>query len=162
MSTSLAILELVENITSSIDGCKSTVGIFIDLKKAFDTVNHDIPVKKIDHYGIRGVANTWICSYLRNRSQYVCINDTSSECMKVTCGVPQGSILGPALFILYINDMCNVSMLMKSIVFADDTNLLYSGDNLSQVCETVSTELDKLHSWFQVNKRFLNISKTNL
>ena len=81
--------------------------------------------------------------------------------MKVTCGVPQGSILGPALFILYINDMCNVSMLMKSIVFADDTNFFYSGDNLSQVCETVSTELDKLHSWFQVNKLYLNISKTN-
>ena len=80
--------------------------------------------------------------------------------MKVTCGVPQGSILGPALFILYINDMCNVSMLMKSIVFADDTNLFYSGDNLSQVCETVSTELDKLHSWFQVNKLSLNIAKT--
>ena len=164
MSTSLAILELVENITSSIDGCKSTVGIFIDLKKAFDTVNHDILVKKLVHYGIRGVANKWICSYLSNRSQYVCINDTSSECMKVTCdrcGVPQGSILGPALFILYINDMCNVSMLMKSIVFADDTNFFYSGDNLSQVCETVSTELDKLHSWFQVNKLSLNISKTN-
>ena len=93
-----------------------------------------------------------------NRSQYVCINDTSYECMKVTCGVPQGSILGPALFILYINDMCNVSMLMKSIVVADDTNFFYSGDNLSQVCETVSTELGKLHSWFQDNKLSLNIA----
>ena len=162
MSTSLAILELVENITTSIDDCKSTVGIFIDLKKDFDTVDHDILIKKLDHYGIRGVANKWICSYLMNRSQYVCINDTRSECMNVTCGVPQGSILGPALFILYINDMCNVSMLMKSIiVFADDTNLFYSGDNLSQVCETVSTELGKLHSWFQVNKLSLNIAKTN-
>ena len=72
---------------------------------------------------------------------------TRSEYMKVTCGVPQGSILGPALLILYINDMCNVSMLMKSIVFADDTNVFYSGDNLSQVCETLSTELGKLHSY---------------
>ena len=77
--------------------------------------------------------------------------------MKVTCGVPQGSILGPALFILYINDMCNVSILMKSIVFADDTNFFYSGGNLSQVCETVSNELCKLHSWFQVNKLSLNL-----
>ena len=85
---------------------------------------------KLDHYGIRGVANKWICSYLMNISQYVCSNDTSSECMKVTCGVPQGSILGRALFILYINDMCNVSMLMKSI-FAEDTNFFYSGDNPS-------------------------------
>ena len=81
--------------------------------------------------------------------------------MKVTCGVPQGSILGPALFILYINDMCNVSILMKSIVFADDTNLFYSGDNLSQVCETVSSELGKLHSWFKVNKLSLNIGRTH-
>ena len=128
MSTSLAILELVENITNSIDDCKSTVGIFIDLKKAFDTtVDHDILIKKLDHYGIRGVANKWSCSYLMNRSQYVCINDTSSECMNITCGVPQGSMLGPALFIFYINDVCNVSMLMKSIVFADDTNFFYSG-----------------------------------
>ena len=69
--------------------------------------------------------------------------------------------MGPALCILYINDMCNVSMLIKSIVFADDTNFFYLGDNLSQVCETVSTELDKLHSWFQVNKLSLNIAKTN-
>ena len=81
--------------------------------------------------------------------------------MNVTCGVPQGSILGPALFILCINDMCKLSMLMKSIIFADDTNLFYSGDNLSQVCETVSTELGKLHSWFQVNKLSQHIAKTN-
>ena len=108
------------------------------------------------------MANKWICSYLMNRSQCVSINDTSSESLKVTCGVPQGSILGPALFILYINDMCNVSMLMKSIVFADDTNFFYSGDNLSKVCETVSTELDKLHRWFQVNKLSLYIAKTNV
>ena len=72
--------------------------------------------------------------------------------MNVTSGVPQGSILGPALFILYINDMCNVSILMKSIVFADDTNFFYSGYNLSQVCETVPTELGKLHSWFRGSK----------
>ena len=81
-----------------------------------------------------------------NRSQYVCINDTSSESFKVTRGVPQGSILGPALFILYMTDMCNVSMLIKSIVFEDDTNLFYSGHNLSTVFANVSTELDKLHS----------------
>ena len=118
-------------------------------------------MSKLNHYGIRGVANKWICSYLMNISQYVCINDNGSECMNGTCVVRQWSILGPALFILYINYMCNVSMSIKSIVFANDTNLFYSGDHLSQVCETVSTELGKLHSWFQVNELSLNIVKTN-
>ena len=84
-----------------------------------------------------------------------------AHCTKVTCVVPQGSMLGPAQFILYMNDMCSVSMLMKSIVFADDTNLFYLEDNLSQVCETVSTELGKLHRCFHVNKLSLNIAKTN-
>ena len=79
----------------------------------------------------------------------------------VVCGVPQGSILGHALFILYSYEICNVSFLMKSIVFADDTNFFYSGDNLSQVCETVSTELGKIYGCFQVNKLSLNIAKTN-
>ena len=79
----------------------------------------------------------WICSYLMNRNKYVCINDTNSDCMNVTCGVPQESILGPALFIIYINDMCNVSSLMKSIVFVDDTNFFYSGKDLTEMCKTV-------------------------
>ena len=81
--------------------------------------------------------------------------------MNVTCGVPQGSILGPALFIIYINDMCNVSSLMKSIVFVDDTNFFYSGKDLTEVCKTVSKDLDKLCRWFQVNKLSLNIAITN-
>ena len=137
------------------------LGVFIDLKKAFDTVDHNILVKKLEHCGIRGIANMWICSYLENRRQYVCINDTNSDCMNVTCGVPQGSILGPALFIIYINDMYNVSSLMKSIVCADDINFLYSGNDLTEVCKTVSKQLDKLCRWFQVNKLPLNIAKTN-
>ena len=137
------------------------VGVFIDLKKAFDTVDHSILIEKINHYGIRGTANTWICSYLMNRYQYVTINGTNSDYMNVLCGVPQGSILGPILFILYINDMCNVSTLLKPILFADDTNLFYSGKDIDELCSVVSIELDKLCIWFQVNKLSLNISKTN-
>ena len=152
MYTSLAILDLVEDITNATDDCKSTVGVFIDLKKAFDTVDHNILIKKLEHYGIRGLANKWACSYLENRSQYVCINDSNSDCMKVSCGVPQGSILGPALFILYVNDMCNVSSVVKSILFADDTNLFLVGDDLKEMCETMSFELDKMSRWFQANK----------
>ena len=81
--------------------------------------------------------------------------------MKISCGVPQGSILGPALFILYVNDMCNVSSIVKSILFADDTNLFLVGDDLKEVCETMSFELDKLSRWFQAKKLSLNVSKTN-
>ena len=101
---------------------ETTVGVFIDFRKAFVTVDHDILVNKLQHYGIRGLANKSLCSYLDKRKQYVGINGINSECSHVKCGVPQGSILGPALFILYINDMFNMSKSMKAIVFADDTN----------------------------------------
>ena len=96
-----------------------------------------------------------------NRYQYVTINGTNSDYMNVLCGVPQGSILGPILFILYIDDMCNVSTLLKPILFADDTNLFYSGKDIDELCSVVSIELDKLCIWFQVNKLSLNTSKTN-
>ena len=161
MSTAMAIIELVEEITTAIDEGKTTVGVFIDLKKAFDTVDHNILAKKLEHYGIRGLAKDWVCSYLENRRQYVCINNSNSDCLDVKGGVPQGSILGPALFILYVNDMCNVSKSLKSILFADDTNLFYAGKDLNEVCELVSRELDILHMWFQVNKLSLNVAKTN-
>ena len=95
MSTSMAIMELVENITTAMDNGKFTIGVFIDLKKAFDTVDHSILVTKLDHYGIRGVQ--WLSSYLENRKQYVCFNGTDSCFLFITCGVPQGSILGPTL-----------------------------------------------------------------
>ena len=87
MSTSMAIMELVENITTAMDNGKFTIGVFIDLKKAFDTVDHSILVTKLDHYGIRGVAKQWLSSYLENRKQYVCFNGTDSGFLPITCGV---------------------------------------------------------------------------
>ena len=96
-----------------------------------------------------------------NIYQYVNINGTKSVYMNVLCGVPQGSILGPIIFILYINDMCNVSTLLKPILFADDTNLFYSGKDIKELCSVVSIELDTSCKWFQVNKLSLNISKLN-
>ena len=121
MSTSMAIMELMEDITSAVDRGKLTIGI-IDLKKAFDTVDHNILIEKLEHYGVRGIAKKWITSYLANRKQYVYFNDVNSNQANITCGVPQGSIIGPSLFILYVNDICNVSSLLKSILFADDTS----------------------------------------
>ena len=107
------------------DNVKFTIGVFIDLKKAFDTVDHSILVTKHDHYGIRGVAKQWLSSYLENRKQYVCFNGTDSGFLPITCGVPQDSILGPTLFLLYVNALCNVSTRLTSILFADDTSCFY-------------------------------------
>ena len=101
------------------------MGIFIDLKKAFDTIDHEILVNKLKFYGIRGVALDWLKSYLNNRKQYVNFNGTSSDMKTILCGIPQGSILGPTLFLLFINDICNVSKLLKFVLFADDTNIYF-------------------------------------
>ena len=160
-STSMALMELLEEITNSIDNKKSTIGVFIDLKKAFDTINHGILIKKLEHYGIRGTSNSWIKSYLTDRHQYVCFNGLKSDLLKVKCGVPQGSILGPKLFLLYINDLCNISEKLKFILFADDTNIFYSDSNIGNIASTLNLELEKLNSWFATNKLSLNISKTN-
>ena len=160
-STSLALIELIEQITLASDCKKSTIGVFIDLKKAFDTINHDILLNKLQHYGIRGVAHKWLDSYIKHRKQFVSFNDVNSDFLDMVCGVPQGSILGPILFIIYINDLCNVSTVLKYVLFADDTNLFISGNDLKQLCSQLNIELDKLNVWFMVNKLSLNISKTN-
>ena len=161
MSTSHALIDLVEEISESIDKKLYTLGVFIDFKKAFDTVNHSILLQKLNFYGIRGVAEKWIESYLSDRKQFVKICDSSSNALGVSCGVPQGSVLGPRLFILYINDICNVSKILKFVLFADDTNILYSDANVKNLNNVVNTELDKLNTWFIINKLSLNVSKTN-
>ena len=160
-STSLAILDLVEEISTALDNKKYTIGVFIDLKKAFDTIDNNLLCKKLEYLGVRGIVNNWLKSYLNNRKQYVEINKIRSEISKVVCGVPQGSVLGPVLFILYINDICNVSKLLNMILFADDTNLFRSGMDIDVLCKEISHELNKLKTWFRVNKLSLNVSKTN-
>ena len=161
ISTSLAIIDLVEKISNSIENNEHSLGIFLDLAKAFDTVNHSILLTKLYHYGIRGVAFDWFKNYLSKRYQYVSINDTSSDRLPITCGVPQGSILGPLLFILYINDLDTVSNQLKFIMFADDTNIFISGHNLDDLTKTANNELNEISDWFSANLLSLNIKKTN-
>ena len=159
-STELAILEMIEKIADAMENKKYALGIFVDLKKAYDTLNSDVLLEKLNFYGIRGIALKWISSYLENRSQYVCYNNVNSYKKVVTCGIPQGSILGPILFTLYINDLPNASKLLKFVLFADDTNIFYSHFSEKQLKATVNLELEKVNSWFKLNKLSLNVSKT--
>ena len=160
-STSLALIDLLEQITNAIENKMHTIGIFIDLKKAFDTINHDLLIKKMEHFGIRGIANDWLKSYLSNRKQFANYNGTNSDLYDIECGVPQGSILGPLLFILYINDISNVSKILRLILFADDTNLFATGHDLELLCNEINNELCILSEWFKINRLSLNVKKTN-
>ena len=161
LSTCMALLKLVDDISGAMDSSIVTVGVFIDLAKAFDTVDHEILLAKLNHYGIRGVVLNWFRSYLGSRQQYVTVNGCNSTLSPIVCGVPQGSILGPLLFLIYINDLNLMSNKLKSIMFADDTNLFISGKSLSEVSKQMNEEMIILSDWFRANLLSLNIKKTS-
>ena len=160
-STDMAISILQENITKAIDEKEHIIGIFLDLSKAFDTVNHEILLSKLEYYGVRGNAYNLIKSYLNERTQFVEYNNVRSEEENVTCGVPQGSILGPLLFLIYINDLANVSQLLNVIMFADDTTLFINDKCLNYLENTVNVEITKISEWMNINKLSINLQKTN-
>ena len=136
------------------------LGVFVDLKKAFDTVDHSILLRKLEHYGIRGQALALLESYLSDRSQYVSYGGYESEKGRVECGVPQGSVLGPLFFILYVNDMVRASNELELVLFADDTNIFCKGRNHNELFEKVNRGLLAISKWFRCNKLTLNLKKT--
>ena len=159
-STMLALIDLHDKISSALDNGELAVGVFLDLSKAFDTVDHSILFDKLEHYGIRGLALKLIKSYFSNRLQFVEYNGHVSSRTNISCGVPQGSILGPLFFLLYINDINNASKILQLILFADDTNVFLSHKDAYCLANILNTELYKLSNWFRVNKLSLNLKKT--
>ena len=159
-STQHAIITLVDRITSSLDSGDLVIGVFLDLKKAFDTVDHHILIKKLFSYGIRGNTLKWFQSYLTDRSQFVTYDGIESKVLPIKYGVPQGSILGPLLFIIYMNDLFNVSNFLFTILYADDTCVVLGGKSLETLITLMNQELHLLYIWLQSNKLTLNCQKT--
>ena len=127
------------------------------ISKAFDTVNHEILINKLKHYGIRGLSLDWIKSYFGNRQKNVEYNGAYSYCNSIKSGVPQRLILGPLL----INDLCNASNIVELILFADDTNIFFSHNNLPLLMNIINSEMNKLSEWFRANKLSINAKKSN-
>ena len=160
-STNHALTEITDNIKFAMDSQLLTCGIFIDLTKAFDTVNHSILLDKLHHYGIRGNVHKLFTSYLSNRMQYVRVNNTDSHLSPVTCGVPQGSVLGPLLFIIYINDIAKCYQQAMFRIFADDTGIFFKCKDLDTLKELTKNVLKFITKWFHDNRLTLNASKTS-
>ena len=159
-TTEHAILQLMNQITEAFSQGKYTLGIFIDLSKAFDTVNHSILLQKLKAYGIQSENLKWFRSYLSNRKQFLSYNDFKTEMKIVKCGVLQGSILGPLLFLIFVNDLNNSTKVLDSVLFEDDANLFCSGNNIRTLFETANQGLSQINDWSLANKLSLNVGKT--
>ena len=160
-STEQAILEITDSIKTAIDQNQVTCGVFLDFSKAFDTVNHQILLSKLDKYGFRGIPHLWFTDYLTNRKQFVKVGDVESNKLEMLCGVPQGSTLGPLLFLLYINDISNCSTKLTFRIFADDTSVFYSCKNINELEIVMNEEVQALLKYCAINKLSVNFKKTS-
>ena len=154
------LIEVVNNLSETMAKKWLTLGVFVDLSKAFDTVDHSILLEKLKHYGIENKEHDFFRSYLNNRYQYVKIDDISSNLLQIKCGVPQGSVLGPLLFLIYVNDMQHAVPLLDVIMFADDTNLFISGSDYKPLFVKMNQQLKLIDDWFAANKLSVNTGKT--
>ena len=159
-STTDCLVDLIDEITKALDEENYAVSLFLDLSKAFDTVNHSILLSKLDLYGIRNIENQWFRSYLSKRKQKVYVNGVFSDSLAINSGVPQGSILGPLLFLIYINDIVQVTNYFSLRLFADDTSLTATGKDLDLLLYQINQELPAIYEWLCSNKLTLNLSKT--
>ena len=138
---------ITDKIQRAIENKLYSCEIFLNLSKAFDTVDHNILLAKLEHYEIRGLLNEWFCSYLTNRQQFISVNNSDSDPLQITCGVPQGSVLGPVLFLIYMNDFTNCSSIFDFHLFADDTNLFHTYSGLQHLEQNVNRELSEISLW---------------
>ena len=169
-STETAALEFIDRIVKFLDNGKLPVAVYLDLSKAFDTLDHNILLHKLNHYGVTGNSLNWFKDYLTDRKQYVHFDGACSNVLPLSMGVPQGSILGPLLFIIYTNDIYRASSKFESILYADDTTLINSvcsfellspsSINENDVSDSINVELQNVYNWLAANKLSLNITKT--
>ena len=151
----------MEKLKLAVDDQQITCGIFLDFSKAFDTINHCILLENLYKYGIQGLPHAWFSDYVTNRKQYVKVGSAESSLKTITCGVPQGSTLGPLLFLLYINDLPRSWTKLTFTIFADDTNMFYSSKDPGQLQSVVNEELGKVLKFCAANKLSINYKKTN-
>ena len=155
-----AVTEVTTTAYDNISANLHTGLVFLDIKKAFDTINHDILIQKLEHYGIRGIANDLLKSYLRSRKQFVTLDEIEhSDIFQIKTGVPQGSTLGPLLFLLYINDLFNCTS-VTSILFADDTCLSFSASCPTKFIDDINTKLNTVYYWMKANKLCIKPQKS--
>ena len=159
-STNHTLINTTELIRNALDSGQFACGVFLDFEKGFDTVDHEIILAKLSHYGIHGLANSWSRSYLTLRSQYVFINNSNSEIKYLVHGVPQGSVLGPLLFLIYINDLHRSPKFCIVHHFADDSNLLITDKSLKAIMKKVNIDLKLLYHRLSSNKISLNTNRT--